>query len=122
MYSREKNVSIDATRSSAYFTYNLSSSDNEGSSTKKDSEKTTSDSKLTKEDQYRVEPIREEKFVKGEKVVTVYEFDVNPEAYKAARKRQQNKKSAQVSRLAKTEEQMQRQEQEESNKQLIKRL
>lgn len=104
--SRDKNVSIDATRSSADLTYNMSSSDNEGSSEKKSSDKTSGDSKLTKEDQYRVEPIQEEKIVKGEKVVTVYDFDTSPEAYKAARKRQQNKKSAQVSRLAKTEEQM----------------
>lgn len=66
----------------------MSSSDSEGSSEKKSADQTSSDAKFTKEDQYRNEPIREEKIVKGEKVVTVYEFDANPEAYKAARKRQ----------------------------------
>lgn len=39
----------------------------------------------------------------------VYEYDKDPAAYKAARKREQNKKSALVTRCIKTEEQQQKQ-------------
>jgi hypothetical protein len=69
----------------------------------------TNSRKLSKEEQYRLEPIREEKVTKGDSFITViYDYDKNPEAYKAARKRQQNKKSAQVSRVAKNEETLMR--------------
>jgi len=48
----------------------------------------TNSRKLSKEEQYRLEPIREEKVTKGNSVITViYDYDKNPEAYKAARKR-----------------------------------
>jgi len=60
-------------------------------------------------EQYRKEKITEERIIKnGIKQLIIYDFDIDPVGYMAARKRLQNRVSSQVSRVIKQNEQRDR--------------
>jgi hypothetical protein len=73
-------------------------------------------------DQYRSEPITEYKMVRGKEVITTFRYDDDPELYKLARKRQQNKVSAQVSRTERAKLMEATEKSEAEVKEKLKRL